>query len=114
MNDPGFFDAARHLAARIMKKSPKDRAAYAFRLCTSRTPDREERERLDRAFARERKEASDLEAWTLVAEGCSSTATSQKARQVVSAKSLSISATARRASCECSSPWLPGSLSSQA
>ena len=41
LNDPAFFTAARALAARSMKDGgsrPEERAAYAFRLATSRPP----------------------------------------------------------------------------
>jgi hypothetical protein len=41
LNDPVFFEAAQALAMRVCKeggKSEQDRAAYAFRLCTGRTP----------------------------------------------------------------------------
>ena len=57
LNDPGFFDAARGLARRLMKEAkpdPRARATRAFRLCVSRPPDAEELDRLVSAFQRER------------------------------------------------------------
>ena len=41
LNDPVFFEAARALAARIVKEGgaePRARAGYGFRLCTARRP----------------------------------------------------------------------------
>lgn len=41
LNDPAFFAAARALAGRVLREAagdPEARAAYAFRLCTSRQP----------------------------------------------------------------------------
>ncbi len=53
LNDPAFFTAARALAARSMKEggpSPEERAAYAFRLVTSRPPNAAEVEPLLRFY----------------------------------------------------------------
>ena len=49
MNDPGFFDAARALARRIVKDrgpDPRQRIEYGFRLCVARRPKAEELARL--------------------------------------------------------------------
>jgi hypothetical protein len=57
LNDPAFFDAARGLARRILAESKGDvreRASYGFRLCTARTPEPVEVDRLTRAFEAER------------------------------------------------------------
>jgi len=46
LNDPAFFEAARHLARRILSESPAgdlhSQASYGFRLCVSRQPKPEE------------------------------------------------------------------------
>jgi hypothetical protein len=45
MNDEQYVEAARHLAARMIRhggSAPADRIAYAFRLATSRTPTADE------------------------------------------------------------------------
>ena len=42
LNDAVFYDAAQRLALRVCKeggKSDRERAVYAFRLCTGRRPD---------------------------------------------------------------------------
>jgi hypothetical protein len=59
MNEPVFVEAARAMAVRVLRESGKsdaERAAYAFRLCTSRTPRPEEVEEILRLYraARER------------------------------------------------------------
>jgi hypothetical protein len=49
LNDAVFYAAAQRLALRVCKeggKDDKDRAVYAFRLCTGRKPDAFELERL--------------------------------------------------------------------
>ncbi len=49
LNDPVFFEAARGLAARVLRENPgsfSDRIDYAFRLCLARSPSPAEREDL--------------------------------------------------------------------
>ena len=49
LNDPAFFEAAEALARRIMNQAKGDasqRAAYGFRLCTSRLPSKTELKRI--------------------------------------------------------------------
>ncbi len=58
LNDPVFFEAARGLAARILRETPgsfKDRIDYAFRLCLARSPSSAEREDL-LAYYRQKKQ----------------------------------------------------------
>jgi len=53
MNDPQYVEAARALAQRTMNeagKSPEDRIAYMFRLCTARRPTAEETEQLQSLY----------------------------------------------------------------
>jgi hypothetical protein len=57
MNEPQFVDAARSLAARILRDAPADdvqRIQYAFRMCTSRKPNGEEVEILLRLLQQQR------------------------------------------------------------
>ena len=62
LNDPVFFEAARGLAARVLReqpgRSPSDRIDYAFRLCMARGPHPAEKERLLQYY-RVEKEASE-------------------------------------------------------
>ena len=62
LNDPVFFEAARGLAARVLReqpgRSPSDRIDYAFRLCMTRGPHPAEKERLLQYY-RVEKEASE-------------------------------------------------------
>jgi mono/diheme cytochrome c family protein len=83
LNDLAFFEAARALAARVLRDAPTTtpaRAAYAFRLVTGRHPSADEVARVERSFKRQlahyrtrpddaRKVGADAEsaAWTLVA-----------------------------------------------
>jgi Protein of unknown function (DUF1553)/Protein of unknown function (DUF1549)/Planctomycete cytochrome C len=55
LNDPGFFDAARALARRLMteEKNNLARADYGFRLCVSRHPSTEELNLLVEAYKRQ-------------------------------------------------------------
>jgi cytochrome c553 len=56
LNDPYFFDAARAMARRTLKESGGDdeeRAAFAFRLCASRPPQREELEQVLEFYRRQ-------------------------------------------------------------
>jgi len=56
LNDPAFFDAARGLARRVLQETPGDTqgaVTYAFRLCTARSPDGKELERLVKLFDQE-------------------------------------------------------------
>lgn len=53
LNDPTFIDAARGLAERVLTEAPNDedaRITYAFRLCLSRRPDKNEKTRLSRLY----------------------------------------------------------------
>jgi hypothetical protein len=56
LNDPGFFDAAKGLAGRIMGRGGDVRAGieYAFRCCVSRRPEAGEVDLLADLFAKER------------------------------------------------------------
>jgi hypothetical protein len=66
LNDPAFFEAARALAARLIKEpDPRARAELAFRLCVNRRPKPREADLLLSWVAREG--ADDLAAWTLAA-----------------------------------------------
>ena len=55
LNDEAFFEAAQALAARVLRESPsaRDRAAYAFRLVATRTPEADELERITTSFNRQ-------------------------------------------------------------
>ncbi|HYK88391.1 MAG TPA: DUF1553 domain-containing protein, partial [Acidobacteriota bacterium] len=56
LNDPVFFDAARGLARRILLDGPPgipEKVSFAFRLCTARTPDQRETDRLVALFDKE-------------------------------------------------------------
>jgi Protein of unknown function (DUF1553)/Protein of unknown function (DUF1549)/Planctomycete cytochrome C len=72
LNDPAFFEAAQHLAKRMVTEAGPEspaRAAHGFRLCVSRRPSREE---LAEVLAYQEKErfrfAADLEAALAVVE----------------------------------------------
>jgi hypothetical protein len=57
MNDPQYVEAARKVAERMVREggaTPRDRASYAFRLITSRTPAESELALLERLYADER------------------------------------------------------------
>jgi hypothetical protein len=57
LNDPAFFEPAQALARRIVQEGgsdARDRAAYGFRLCVSRTPKAPELERILAALEKER------------------------------------------------------------
>ncbi|MGH9659984.1 MAG: DUF1553 domain-containing protein, partial [Bryobacteraceae bacterium] len=57
LNDEVFVEAARSLAARVLREAPAEDAArlrYAFRLCLSREPDGAERDLLATALGRQR------------------------------------------------------------
>ena len=87
LNDPAFFDAARAMGQRIVREggaTVRSRAAYGFRLATSRLPDDRELDTLVAAFekthnrlSRDAKEVqelasgsdSDLAAWIMVSNG---------------------------------------------
>jgi len=70
LNDEAFHEFAQALAARILKEGPTKDAArtdYAFRLCLSRSPSKQERERLLDVLNKEFSVANKSEAWTAVA-----------------------------------------------
>jgi hypothetical protein len=87
LNDPAFFDAAKAMGRRIIREggaSTRSRAAYGFKLVTSRSPDDQELDTLVAAFektrnrlSRSQKEVqaltdgsdSELAAWTMVSNG---------------------------------------------
>jgi hypothetical protein len=62
LNDDAFFEAARALAARVLRETPasvderspelRRKAAYGLRLCLARTPKPEEVERIAASYAR--------------------------------------------------------------
>ncbi|MBI1874208.1 MAG: DUF1553 domain-containing protein [Acidobacteria bacterium] len=59
LNDEALFEAARALAARVLRETPapvttEKRAAYAFRLAVTRTPSQDEVERIVASYARQR------------------------------------------------------------
>ncbi len=84
LNDPAFFEAAQAMARRVEKEGGSDassRAAYGFRLATSRTPSGKELHAMVQAYEKQRthfagnlKEAesvsgtpdADLAAWTML------------------------------------------------
>ena len=89
LNDEAFFEFAQGLARRLMDEAPQqdsERIDYAFRLCLTRKPTREERSQLEKYLAQQREdlraepfqahalvpadsEASDVQelaAWTLL------------------------------------------------
>jgi hypothetical protein len=71
LNDQAFFECAQALAGRMMKEGgtgDEYRLDYGFRLCTSRLPNRHERDVLQRLLAKERENSADAEttAWTAV------------------------------------------------
>jgi hypothetical protein len=63
LNDEAFFEAARALAARILREAPvvvqafrpadAHRAAYAFRLAATRTPTQDEIDRIVASYTRQ-------------------------------------------------------------
>jgi mono/diheme cytochrome c family protein len=58
LNDQAYYELAQALAERVMRDGPKEDAAkidYAFKLCTSRSPDVVERERLAQLLKGEQK-----------------------------------------------------------
>jgi hypothetical protein len=62
LNETVFMDAARALAARVLKEGGKtddERLAYAFRLCVSRQPSSEERAELVNLLEKQRKRVAD-------------------------------------------------------
>ena len=88
LNDEAYFEAARALAARMLKEGGTSVAAYGFRLCVARSPKPEELERIIASYERQRErfrkdpasarqaiagyavegvDAADQAAWTLVA-----------------------------------------------
>jgi hypothetical protein len=91
LNDPVYFEAAQHLAARMLREAPGDvraRATHGFRLAVSRYPTPEELDRLVRYHGDERArfdadrvaafeatagvwdgshDVADVAAWTMVA-----------------------------------------------
>ncbi len=72
LNDPIFVEAATAFAKRILSDAPKDNTArleFAFRLCLSRTPDKEERGQFLAFIDKQtNRNAADLHAvWTSVA-----------------------------------------------
>jgi hypothetical protein len=73
LNDPVFFEAAQHLAERIVAeadRSAKARAVHGFRLCVARRPDPEElRQLLEFQSEQRRKFEDDPEAAITVVEG---------------------------------------------
>jgi hypothetical protein len=71
LNDEAYFEFAQALAARVMKEAPRsdsERMDYAFRLCVSRSPKLDEKQRLLTLLNKEREafDASPLEATALV------------------------------------------------
>ncbi len=70
LNDQGFYELAQKLAERVLRDGPaeeKARIEFAFKLCTSRSPDADERTRLvsllkaeQDAFAKAPQEAKEL------------------------------------------------------
>ncbi|PYI89722.1 MAG: hypothetical protein DME26_00605 [Verrucomicrobia bacterium] len=76
LNDQAFFEFAQGLAARVLREAPKNNAAgleYAFRLCVSRKPAPDEKQRLNELLSADLREAEgnevqkQTEAWTTVA-----------------------------------------------
>jgi hypothetical protein len=53
LNDEAYFEAARALAARIVREADASRAAYAFRLVATRTPKPDEVERIVASYTRQ-------------------------------------------------------------
>ena len=72
MNDPAFFEAAQHLAKRMVLEAgpePGQRVVHGFRLCLSRTPNSEElRDVLSYQSGQRLRFAEDLEAALAVVE----------------------------------------------
>lgn len=78
LNDPVYFEAARHLAKRILSEEQgnlEEQLRYAFRLCLSREPLEPELKRLKLLYQQERNQSEESEgmiskeeaAWTVVA-----------------------------------------------
>ncbi|QDT92494.1 PSD1 and planctomycete cytochrome C domain-containing protein [Gimesia algae] len=78
LNDPVFFEAARHLAQRVLRENQGDleeQLRYAFQLCLSRAPQDQEVARLKLLYQQElnqsetsvRKRSQEEAAWTVVA-----------------------------------------------
>jgi hypothetical protein len=74
LNDAAFYEFAEGLARRVLSEGPKEEAArleYAFRLCLSRQPGRDEARRLGDALqnqlAAETGDTRQVAAWTTVA-----------------------------------------------
>ena len=72
LNDEAFFEFAQGLARRLMAEAPQqdsERISYAFSLCLTRKPTREERSQLEKYLARQREDlrADPSQAYTLVA-----------------------------------------------
>lgn len=78
LNDPVFFEAARHLAQRVLREQQSDleeQLRYAFRLCLAREPQEQELERLKLLYQQERNQSEaskrkctkEEAAWTVVA-----------------------------------------------
>jgi hypothetical protein len=62
LNEPMFVDAARALALRMLREAgsnDRERAEYAFRLCTSRTPTSAELDELMKLFESQRQRVAD-------------------------------------------------------
>jgi hypothetical protein len=69
LNDEGFFEIARALAARVCRESKGEygeRLAYAFRLCLGRQPSSRERTALEHLL-HQQGEGHSLDAWTSIA-----------------------------------------------
>jgi mono/diheme cytochrome c family protein len=92
LNDPVFFEAARGLAGRIVAApatAPEARAAYGFRICTSRRPRAEETARLVAFYERERDRFDhDPAAASAVAGGAAGEDTAERAAWTMAANVL--------------------------
>jgi hypothetical protein len=74
LNDQQFYEMAQALAKRVMEQGPREedkKLDYAFRLCLARSPDAEERRRLEELYQEQLREAEgeakQAEALTVVA-----------------------------------------------